>query len=84
MRPALTSGAAVGDRIRIDVDLAGQQGIERRRRAAVGHMHQIDLRLRLEPRAEQVPEGSAAARGDVDAAGRLSRLRHQVGEGLVR
>ena len=60
--------------------LAADEVVHRRRRALVGHVHEIDLRLGLEQLAREVRDAAAAGRAEVHLAGILLRILDQLGD----
>ena len=52
-----------------ELDVAGHHILDRWTAAAIGHMHHVDPRARLERFADEVRQGADPAGGEVDLAG---------------
>ena len=66
------------------VHLAADEVVHRRRRALVRHMHEIDLRLRLEQLSGEVRDAAAARRAEIHFAGVLLRVVDELGDTRYR
>ena len=74
--PCFTSGAAIGELVERDLDVAGDQVDGVLRRAFVRHVVQLDARARREELGREVAHRADARRAVVDAArAALSRTR---------